>query len=120
MTRGRIRLGTPEEFERFYCGRINATAWLGYVEEIEGVVVAVAGVMWDLDGECWGFIDCKPQYMPSPRTAVALTRAILDTLRQCGEPFVKAYCDTTIPKAKRFLEWAGFTPNSDGVWQWTR
>jgi len=120
MTRGSIRLGTPEEFDRFYLGRIKPAAWLGYVREVEGVIVATAGIYWDHDGRAWGFIDCRRKYMPDTKSVVRMTRCVMDAMRGCGQDVVFAKPDMRIPKAEYFLKWLGFKPMTDnsGVWAW--
>jgi hypothetical protein len=114
-----IRIGTPEEFERFYMGRVKPAGWTGYVREIEGVIVAVAGIYWDWDGKAWGFIDCRRKYLPDTKTVVRLTKLIMKSIADAGETVVYAKPDMRIKEAAYFLQWVGFRPSDDsGVWTW--
>ena len=105
--------------EAFY-GRPIDWPIAGLAIERDGRVIAMGGVAWRDDG-CFGFLDCPPEHMPSPRAAIRLARMVVFAVKAAGEDEVMAARDSRIPMSDKFLRLVGFKPSgtADGVEIWT-
>lgn len=84
----------------------NIAKVVGHAAECDGDLVAVGCVTWDRYGRCWGWFSWRERLSPFliHRKAVAM----LDLLRDCGEPAVHAICNRAIPGAEMWLRRLGF------------
>ena len=113
---------TPAEFYR-YTGMEPNEPLIGLIGRCGARTVAIGGVLPDLDGSLWGFIDCKP-CVPGRDVAKWALR-FMGVVAECGADSISVWRDHSKPTSAALLTRLGFTPTGETsagmeVWTWHR
>lgn len=109
-----IRALQKNDIEVFYGKKFNESV-RGLAVELEGVPVAIAGVMHT--NPLQAFSDMKDSLRKYPKTIIKTARRLKNILDAYESP-VYAYADEDESNSANFLKHVGFTEIEEGVFKW--
>lgn len=107
-----IRAVLGVDIDPEYC----AMAPFGYAAERDGKVVAVGTITWDNRGVAWAWFNGRGAVPAITIHRKAL--AVLDMLREVGEPVLYTICDISVPCAEKWLRRLGFVRDETLMHPW--
>lgn len=111
-----VKTATPELIRAYY-GHDLPRSMRSLVAVRGDEVLGVIGV-YPINGQQYVFLDMKEELRKHPRVFIKASKTFMRWVREAKMP-TSAFCDDTIPAARRFLEHFGFRNTYKGVYTWT-
>ena len=112
-----IRAATAED-AKAYWGKSLPVSVRGYVAELDGKVMGIAGLAY-APTQIRAFADMAEGGQKYPMTIMRITKLVKALLNETKAP---VYCnaDEALPNARKFLEHVGFKPFDARTYVWSK